>query len=63
MEALANCAVLNTTDSLKLTWPAGFQLQHATQLVPSNWQTLPNPSPFTVPLTGPGEFFRVIPLP
>ena len=52
-----------TTDSLKLTWPAGFQLQHATQLVPSNWQTLPNPSPFTVPLTGPGEFFRVIPLP
>ena len=51
-----------TTDSLNLAWPVGFQLQHATQLAPPNWQSLPNPSPFTVPLSGPGEFFRVIPV-
>lgn len=48
---------------LELTWPAGFQLQRATTLSPPNWQNVSNPSPFTVPLGGPGEFFRVVPAP
>lgn len=48
---------------LELTWPAGFQLQRATTLSPPNWQNVANPSPFTVPLSGPGEFFRVVPAP
>jgi hypothetical protein len=48
---------------LELTWPAGFQLQRATTLSPPDWQNVANPSPFTVPLSGPGEFFRVVPAP
>ncbi len=48
---------------LELTWPAGFQLQRATTLSPPDWQNIANPSPFTVPLGGPGEFFRVVPAP
>jgi uncharacterized delta-60 repeat protein len=48
---------------LELTWPAGFQLQRATTLWPPDWQNVGNPSPFTVPLSGPGEFFRVVPAP
>ncbi len=50
-------------DGLTLAWPAGYQLQHTTTLSPADWQDLPNPSPFTVPLGGPGEFFRVVPAP
>ncbi len=52
-----------TADALQLTWPAGFQLQRTSQLAPANWQNLLNPSPFTVPLSGPGEFYRVVPAP
>ncbi len=48
---------------LELTWPAGYQLQRATTLSPPDWQDVANPSPFTVPLGGPGEFFRVVPAP
>jgi uncharacterized delta-60 repeat protein len=48
---------------LELTWPAGFQLQRASTLSPPDWQNVANPSPFTVPLSGPGEFFRVVPAP
>ncbi len=48
---------------LELTWPAGFHLQRATTLSPPDWQNVANPSPFTVPLSGPGEFFRVVPAP
>ena len=48
---------------LELTWPAGFQLQRATTLSPPDWQNVANPSPFTVALSGPGEFFRVISAP
>ena len=50
-------------DGLTLAWPAGYQLQRTTTLSPADWQNLPNPSPFTVPLGGPGEFFRVVPAP
>jgi uncharacterized delta-60 repeat protein len=50
-------------DGLTLAWPAGYQLQRTTTLSPADWQNLPNPSPFTVPLGGPGEFFRVVPGP
>ena len=49
-----------TGSGLQLTWPAGFKLQRATQLAPPDWQELANPSPFTVPLTGSGGFFRVL---
>ena len=52
-----------TPEGLSLIWPAGYKLQRATRLLPADWQDLPNPSPFTVPLGGPGEFFRVVPAP
>lgn len=52
-----------TAGTLQLTWPAGFQLQRTSQLAPAHWQDQPNPSPFTVPLSGPGEFYRVVPAP
>ena len=52
-----------TVAGLQLTWPAGFKLQSATQLVPGDWQDLANPSPFTVPVSGPGAFFRVLRVP
>jgi len=48
---------------LELTWPPGFQLQKTLSLSPASWQNVANPSPFTVPLSGPGEFFRVVPTP
>jgi uncharacterized delta-60 repeat protein len=50
-------------DGLELTWPAGYQLQRATTLAPADWQNVASPSPFTVPLSGAGEFFRVVPAP
>ena len=37
------------------------ELQKATSLQPANWQDTGAPSPFTVPLGGPGEFYRVVP--
>lgn len=52
-----------TPGGLELTWPAGFQLQRSASLSPANWQNVANPPPFTVPLGGGGEFFRVIPVP
>jgi uncharacterized delta-60 repeat protein len=52
-----------TPTGLELTWPAGYQLQRATTLAPADWQNVANPSPFTVPLSGVGEFFRVVPAP
>lgn len=52
-----------TPGGLELTWPPGYQLQRTTSLSPANWQNVANPSPFTVPLGGPGEFFRVVPVP
>lgn len=52
-----------TGNGLELEWPAGYRLQRATQLAPANWQELPNPSPFTVPTSGPGEFYRLVPVP
>lgn len=50
-------------DGMHLTWAAGLRLQRATTLSPPDWQNVANPSPFTVPLSGPGEFFRVVPAP
>ncbi len=52
-----------STGGLELTWPPGYQLQRTSSLSPVNWQNLANPSPFTVPLGGPGDFFRVVPAP
>ncbi len=49
-----------TPGGLELTWPAGYRLQRATTLSPADWQDVAAPSPFTVPLGGPGEFFRII---
>lgn len=46
---------------IELTWPAGYRLQRATQLMPADWQDVATPSPYTVPMVGPGEFFRVVP--
>ena len=34
---------------LQLTWPVGFQLQRTLSLSPADWQSVANPSPFTVP--------------
>jgi len=48
---------------LTLAWPTGYQLQRTTTLSPPDWQILANPSPFTVPLSGAGEFFRLVPAP
>lgn len=53
----------HTVDAIHLTWAAGLRLQRANQLAPPDWQNVANPSPFTVPLSGPGEFFRVVPAP
>lgn len=52
-----------TPAGLELTWPSGFKLQRTVSLAPLDWQNVANPSPFTVPLGGPGEFFRVVPAP
>jgi hypothetical protein len=49
--------------TLNLTWPTGYSLQKATTLLPANWQTLGVASPFTAPMTGPGEFYRLIATP
>jgi hypothetical protein len=32
-------------------------------LAPADWQNVASPSPFSVPLSGAGEFFRVVPAP
>ncbi|MBN9691573.1 MAG: hypothetical protein J0M24_15145 [Verrucomicrobia bacterium] len=47
-------------EGLELSWPAAFQLQRSTTLLPADWQNVITPSPLTVPLGGPGEFFRVV---
>jgi uncharacterized delta-60 repeat protein len=52
-----------TPAGLELTWSVGLQLQRTTSLSPANWQSVANPSPFTVPLGGDGEFYRVVPAP
>ena len=46
---------------LELTWPVEYRLQRATTLFPPDWQDVASPSPFVVPIAGPGEFFRVVP--
>ena len=46
---------------LKLTWSASYKLQRATQLSPPNWADYATDSPITIPFSGPGEFFRVVP--
>jgi len=46
---------------LELAWPAAYKLQKATTLQPANWQDTGAATPFTVPLAGPGEFYRVVP--
>ena len=46
---------------LKLTWSASYKLQRATQLSPPNWADFATDSPITIPFSGPGEFFRVVP--
>ena len=46
---------------LELSWPVAYRLQRATRLSPADWQDVAEPSPFVVPLSGPGEFFRVVP--
>ncbi len=53
----------HTADGLRLAWPAGFRLQRATQLLHADGQELATPSPFTVPTSGPGEFYRVVTAP
>jgi uncharacterized delta-60 repeat protein len=52
-----------TPAGLELTWPPGFRLQRTTTLSPADWLNVANPSPFTVSLSGPGEFFRVVAAP
>lgn len=49
--------------NFQLTWPAGFKLQRTISLSPAVWIDVAAPSPFTVPLAGPGEFYRVVPGP
>ena len=45
---------------LQLTWGAGWKLQSTPSLSPSNWQDVPGAvSPYTVPMTGAGQFYRL----
>jgi T5SS/PEP-CTERM-associated repeat protein len=53
----------HTKGLLTISWPAsstGFNLQHTTNLLAPNWQTVPNGSnPFTVSSATGNEFFRL----
>jgi uncharacterized delta-60 repeat protein len=44
---------------LQLAWPAGYTLQRTTTLLMAKWDDVVAISPFTAPLTGPGEFYRL----
>jgi uncharacterized delta-60 repeat protein len=52
-----------TAGNFQLAWPSGFKLQRTTSLAPAAWTDVASPSPFVVPLAGPGEFYRVVPGP
>jgi uncharacterized delta-60 repeat protein len=57
-----NVAFSLNGSSLRLSWPAGYRLQRATRLAPADWADVGGAaSPFTVPMAGPGEYFRVVP--
>lgn len=46
---------------LTLSWPDGYKLQRSTTLSPANWQDSPATSPLQIPLSLPGEYFRIVP--
>ena len=48
---------------LTLSWPTGFKLQRIPSLGSTSWTDVKAASPFTVPASLPGEFFRIVPTP
>lgn len=46
---------------MTLSWPDGYKLQRSTTLSPANWQDSPASSPLQIPLSLPGEYFRIVP--
>ncbi len=51
-----------TTTGLTLSWPSGFKLQRTASLASPVWVDMPVTSPFSVPASTPGEFFRIVPV-
>ncbi|MBX3733580.1 MAG: hypothetical protein KF791_13415 [Verrucomicrobiae bacterium] len=47
--------------SMTLTWPEGFALEKAAQLVPPGWLDTGASSPAVIPFAGDGEYFRLVP--
>lgn len=48
-------------EPLTLHFSSSYKLQRATTLSPPNWMDFATESPVQIPLTEPGEFFRVVP--
>ncbi len=46
---------------LHLVWSKSYKLQRTTQLAPPIWVDLADTSPLNIPLSQPGEYFRVVP--
>lgn len=49
--------------TMGFTWPAGWVLQSTDTLSPPNWQNIATNSPYEAPVTGPGQFFRLMQMP
>ena len=46
--------------TLDFTWPTGHVLQRATSLAPPNWSDYATTPPVSIPMSKPGEFFRLM---
>ncbi len=49
-----------TPGGLQLNWPSGFRLQRTPVLFPAQWVDTGATAPFTVPIAGPGAFYRLM---
>jgi len=49
------------SNTLRLTWPAGYRLQHRETLYTGDWETLDVTSPYDAALTAGQGYFRVVP--
>lgn len=45
------------------SWPAGYVLQRSDTLLPAAWQTIATQPPVTIPFTGDGAYFQLVPGP